>query len=72
MLGMNLGELFVHRNVANLVINTDYSLMSVLKFSIEALGVSCCCMQRLLCTACVTRFRCVCVCVHVCTCKLIS
>ena len=31
------GELFVHRNVANLVIHTDMNCLSVLQFAIEIL-----------------------------------
>ena len=33
------GEMFVHRNVANMVINSDVSLLCGLQFAIEALGV---------------------------------
>ena len=33
------GELFVHRNVANLVIHTDMSLLSVLQYAVEVLQV---------------------------------
>lgn len=40
IVGLGPGELFVHRNVANQVVNTDTSLMSILQFSIEYLGVS--------------------------------
>ena len=33
------GELFVHRNVANLVIHTDLNCLSVLQFAVEVLKV---------------------------------
>lgn len=33
------GEIFVHRNVANLVINTDVNLLSVLHYAIDVLHV---------------------------------
>lgn len=33
------GELFVHRNVANQVIQTDFNCLSVIQFAIEALKV---------------------------------
>ena len=33
------GEIFVHRNVANLVINTDVNLLSVLDFAVNHLHV---------------------------------
>ncbi len=37
--GSNPGELFVARNVANLVIHTDLNLMSVLEYAVNALNV---------------------------------
>lgn len=37
--GTNPGEIFVHRNVANLVINTDVNLLSVLDFAVNHLKV---------------------------------
>lgn len=37
--GTQPGELFVHRNIANLVIHTDFNLMSVLQFAVEVLKV---------------------------------
>jgi carbonic anhydrase len=33
------GEIFVHRNVANLVIHTDVNLLSVLEYGVNILGV---------------------------------
>ncbi len=33
------GEMFVHRNVANLVVNADMNIMSVLQYSVEVLNV---------------------------------
>ena len=37
--GLEPGELFVHRNIANLVIHTDMSCLSVLQFAVEVLHV---------------------------------
>jgi len=37
--GCEPGELFVHRNVANLVLHTDLNAMSVLHFAVEVLKV---------------------------------
>jgi carbonic anhydrase len=33
------GEIFIHRNVANLVVNTDVNLMSVLEFAVNHLNI---------------------------------
>ena len=33
------GEMFVHRNVANLVVHTDLNLLSVVQYAVEALKV---------------------------------
>ena len=33
------GELFVHRNVANVIVHTDLNALSVLQFAIDVLGV---------------------------------
>jgi carbonic anhydrase len=37
--GLEPGEVFVHRNVANLVVHTDISCLSVLQFGIEVLKI---------------------------------
>ena len=34
------GELFVHRNVANVVVHTDLNCLSALEYAVDALGVS--------------------------------
>ena len=36
--GLEAGELFVHRNIANQVVHTDFNCLSVLQFGIEVLG----------------------------------
>lgn len=39
IVGLNPGELFVHRNVANLILHTDMNCMSVVQFAVEVLKV---------------------------------
>ena len=39
IVGLAPGELFVHRNVANLVVHTDLNCLSVLQYAIDVLGV---------------------------------
>jgi carbonic anhydrase len=39
IVGLLPGELFVHRNVANVVVHTDLNCLSVIQFAVEALGV---------------------------------
>jgi len=39
IVGLLPGELFVHRNVANMVVHTDMNLLSVLQYAVEALKV---------------------------------
>jgi carbonic anhydrase len=39
MTGTRTGEMFIHRNIANLVLPTDMNLMSVLQFALEELDV---------------------------------
>ncbi|MBC3788433.1 carbonate dehydratase [Spirosoma utsteinense] len=37
--GTNPGDMFVHRNIANMVIHTDMSMLSVLDYAVNVLGV---------------------------------
>ncbi|GIK17812.1 MAG: carbonic anhydrase [Planctomycetota bacterium] len=39
IVGLDPGELFVHRNVANLVLHTDLNCLSVLQYAVEVLRV---------------------------------
>jgi carbonic anhydrase len=40
IVGLPPGELFVHRNVANVVSHTDLNCLSVIQYAVEALGVT--------------------------------
>ena len=37
--GLEPGEMFVHRNVANIVVHTDFNCLSVIQFAVEVLKV---------------------------------
>ncbi len=39
IVGLRPGELFVHRNVANVVVHTDLNCLSVLQYAVEVLAV---------------------------------
>ncbi len=39
IVGLDPGELFVHRNVANVVVHTDLNCLSVIQFAIDVLQV---------------------------------
>lgn len=39
IVGLDPGQVFVHRNVANVVVHSDMNCMSVLQFAVEQLGV---------------------------------
>ncbi|HEX8475040.1 MAG TPA: carbonate dehydratase [Pyrinomonadaceae bacterium] len=40
LVGLLPGEMFVHRNVANVVVHTDFNCLSVLQFAVDVLKVS--------------------------------
>lgn len=40
IMGLNMGELFVVRNVANLCVNTDHSLLAALEYAVNVLEVT--------------------------------
>ncbi|EOZ98352.1 Carbonic anhydrase [Indibacter alkaliphilus LW1] len=39
VLGIELGELFIHRNIANVVSHTDLNFLSVMQYAVENLGI---------------------------------
>jgi len=40
LVGLHAGDMFVHRNVANVVVHTDFNCLSVLQFAIDVLNVN--------------------------------
>jgi len=39
LVGLQAGDLFVHRNVANIVVHTDFNCLSVLQYAVDVLKV---------------------------------
>jgi len=39
VIGLDPGEIFVHRNVANVVVHTDFNFLSVLQYAVDVLKV---------------------------------
>jgi carbonic anhydrase len=39
IVGLLPGELFVHRNIANIVVHTDLNCLSVMQFAVDVLGI---------------------------------
>ena len=39
LVGLTAGDMFVHRNVANVVVHTDFNCLSVLQYAVEVLKV---------------------------------
>ena len=39
LVGMVPGEMFVHRNVANVVVHTDFNCLSVMQYAVDVLQV---------------------------------
>ena len=39
IVGLKPGEVFVHRNIANIVVHTDFNVLSVIQFAIDRLKV---------------------------------
>jgi carbonic anhydrase len=40
LVGLKAGDMFVHRNVANVVVHTDFNCLSVLQFAVDVLNVN--------------------------------
>lgn len=40
LVGLHPGDMFVHRNVANVVVHTDFNCLSVLQYAVDVLKVS--------------------------------